>query len=69
MKVVDQQLLPFTNIVRCHRAFMVNLSHVKYAVTTSAGLSLLLNVNELIVPVSRSFVDSIKVGLKEYSQC
>ncbi len=69
MKVVDQQLLPFTNIVRCHRAFMVNLSHVKYAVTTSAGLSLLLDVNELIVPVSRSFVDSIKVGLKEYSQC
>lgn len=69
MKVVDVQLLPFTNIVRCHRAFMVNLSHVKYAVTTSAGLSLLLDVNELIVPVSRSFVDSIKLGLKKYSQC
>lgn len=67
MKVVDQQLLPFTNIVRCHRAFMVNLSHVRYAVTTSAGLSLLLDVNELIVPVSRSFVDSIKEGLKIYS--
>ena len=67
MKVVDKQLLPFTNIVRCHRAFMVNLSHVRYAVTTSAGLSLLLDVNELIVPVSRSFVDSIKEGLKIYS--
>lgn len=66
MKVVDSQLLPFTNIVRCHRAFMVNLSHVKYAVTTSAGLSLLLDTNELIVPVSRSFVDSIKKGLKIY---
>lgn len=63
MKQIESQLLPYTEIVRCHRAFMVNLNHVTHATTSSAGLTLILDTADLILPVSRSYLDSIKATL------
>lgn len=63
MKVMEELLLPYTDIVRCHRAFMVNLNHVRQTTTSSAGLTLILDTADLVIPVSRSYVSSIKASL------
>lgn len=65
MKQIDTQLLPYTDIVRCHRAFLVNLNHVRHVTTSSAGLSLLLDSADIVIPVSRSHLGSIKSALKK----
>ena len=65
MKQIETQLLPYTDIVRCHRAFLVNLNHVRHVTTSSAGLSLLLDSADIVIPVSRTYLDSIKSALKK----
>lgn len=65
MKQIETQLLPYTDIVRCHRAFLVNLNHVRHVTTSSAGLSLILDSVDIVIPVSRTYLETIKSALKK----
>lgn len=49
-----------TNIIRCHRSFMVNLDQVKIAKRTKDGIMLDLGVERIPdIPVSKSYGDRI----------
>ncbi len=49
-----------TNIIRCHRSFMVNLDKVKVAKRTKDGIMLDLDVEHIPdIPVSKSYGDRI----------
>lgn len=64
MKDIENQLESNKEIVRCHRAFLVNLSHISRISSTSAGLSLHIDSDNQAIPVSRSYVSKIKETLE-----
>ena len=53
-----------SDLVQCHRAYIVNLSKVTKVEGNSQGLILTLENCDIDVPVSRSFVSTIKSKLK-----
>lgn len=53
-----------SELVQCHRAYIVNLSKVNKVEGNSQGLVLKFENSDAEVPVSRSFVSSIKSKLK-----
>lgn len=60
LKGINEQLSAFSQMVKCHRAYMVNISHV-YKVTGNAqGLILSLKHTNDKVPVSRSYVSVVR---------
>jgi len=50
-------------IVRCHRSYGVNLSLVKASQGNANGLKLEMILGDITVPVSRSYVETIKQAL------
>lgn len=63
MNNIESQLNVYPYIIRCHRAFIVNLQHVRHATTSSAGLQLSLDVTSLRVPVSKTYLPVVKASL------
>ena len=51
-------------IVRCHRAFLVNLGQVEQIVSHSGTTQLLINHCHESLPVSRSNMSQIKTAIK-----
>lgn len=64
LKRAEFQLKNVSTLVRCHRAFMVNIDKVIRAKGNSLGLKLDLEGAEVEVPVSRNFVNSLKNRMK-----
>jgi len=63
LKNVEEQLLPFKNIVRCHKTFMVNL-HQELTITGNARAHFLESRSLPIrIPISRSKSKSIAISL------
>ena len=63
LKNVEEQLLPFNNIVRCHKTFMVNL-HQELTITGNARAHFLESGSLPIrIPISRSKSKSIAILL------
>ena len=59
------QIPPETNnIYRCHRSYAINLSAIKSYSGNSAGLKIETNIEDVTVPVSRSYVNQIKQALQ-----
>ena len=52
-------------IVRCHRAFLVNLQQVEQIVTKSGTMQLLIKHSNDSIPVSRSNMSQVKEAIKE----
>jgi len=63
MSRVEEMLASCPYIVRCHRAFFVNLHHVIHASSVPTGLSLTLDQTTISVPVSRTYISTIKEHL------
>lgn len=63
---VEEQLNPFHNIIRCHRAFLVNTSYVNTIRRNSSGLLLYLEKVNDEIPVSRTYTKAVSAKL-EYS--
>lgn len=63
LKNIESQLKTYSNFVRCHRTFMVNLNNVKRLVKNYKGTFLILHNNEEI-PVSRHYLLKVKEQLK-----
>ena len=63
LKKALEQLTGFPELVQCHRAFIINLNNVSQVEGNSQGLLLKLENSTVEIPVSRSFVPSIKQQL------
>ena len=63
-KQMEDQLHTYPIIVRCHRAFLVNLGQVEQIVSKSGSMQLVINHCHDAIPVSRSNVPLFKAALK-----
>ena len=62
-----ENLFKNTEIVRCHRSYMVNFEKVKVIRKDKEGLQLELDLPSVIdIPVSRSYVDKVMVTFSKY---
>ena len=60
MKQMEDALQAYPMIVRCHRAFMVNLGQVEQISSNSRAMQLVMRHNHDAIPVSRSNVNKLK---------
>ena len=63
-KQMEDDLHHYPMIVRCHRAFLVNLAQVEQIVTKSGSMQLIIKHSHDNIPVSRSNVSQIKEVIK-----
>ena len=64
LKQVEEDLRAFPKIVRCHRAFLVNLQQVKQIISKSGSMQLLIKHCPDTIPVSRSNMMQVKEAIK-----
>jgi DNA-binding LytR/AlgR family response regulator len=64
MKQMEETLQHYPTIVRCHRAFLVNLGQVEQIVSHSGSTQLLIKHCHESLPVSRSNMAQIKTAIK-----
>jgi hypothetical protein len=63
-----EELFQHTEIIRCHRSFMVNFEKVKIIRKDKEGLQLELDLPSAIdIPVSRSYIDKVMHTFSKYS--
>ena len=60
MKQMEDELQDYSMIVRCHRAFMVNLGQVEQISSNSRTMQLVMRHSQDAIPVSRSNVNKLK---------
>lgn len=63
-KQMEEELGGYPFIVRCHRAFLVNLAQVEQIVSKSGNMQLLMRHSHSCIPVSRSNVPQVKEALR-----
>jgi DNA-binding LytR/AlgR family response regulator len=54
------EYLDSDKIIRCHRAYIINLDFVKRIEGNAQGLKLNLSNSENVIPVSRKYVDVVR---------
>jgi len=64
MKQMEETLLGYPMIVRCHRAFLVNLSQVEQIISHSGSTQLLIKHCHESLPVSRSNMVQVRAAIK-----
>ena len=64
MKQMEETLQDYPMIVRCHRAFLVNLGQVEQIISHSGSTQLLIKHCHESIPVSRSNMAQIKTAIK-----
>ena len=64
MKQMEETLHGFPMVVRCHRAFMVNLGQVEQIISHSGSTQLLIKYCHESLPVSRSNMSQVKAAIK-----
>ena len=64
MKQMEETLQGYPMIVRCHRAFLVNLGQVEQIVSHSGSTQLLIKHCHESLPVSRSNMVQVKAAIK-----
>ena len=62
-KQIEEELHDFPMIVRCHRAFLVNLGQVEQVIYKSGSMQLVMRLCPEAVPVSRSNISLIKEAI------
>ena len=64
MKQMEETLQDYPMIVRCHRAFLVNLGQVEQIVSHSGSTQLLIKHCHESLPVSRSNMSQVRAAIK-----
>lgn len=59
-KQIEEQLQQCETIVRCHRSFLINISHVEQIVSKSGSMHLQIRYCNDMIPVSRSKMSQMK---------
>ena len=67
-KQIEEELHDYPMIVRCHRAFLVNLSQVEQVVYKSGSMQLAVRHCPEVIPVSRSKISLIKEAILHNSK-
>ena len=67
MKQMEETLQDYPMIVRCHRAFLVNLGQVEQIVSHSGSTQLLINHCHESLPVSRSNMAQVRAAIQRGS--
>ena len=62
-KQIHEQLSPYPMVVRCHRAFLVNLAQVERIVTRAGAMQLVIRHCQDSLPVSRSNMAQVKQAI------
>ena len=65
MKQMEETLQGYSMIVRCHRAFLVNLSQVEQIVSHSGSTQLIVKHCHESLPVSRSNMAQVRAAIKQ----
>ena len=65
MKQMEETLQGYPMIVRCHRAFLVNLVQVEQIVSHSGSTQLLIKHCHESLPVSRSNMSQVRAAIKQ----
>ena len=63
-KQIEDELAEFSMIIRCHRAFLVNLQQVERIISKSGSMQLLIKHSHDYIPVSRSNMSKVKDIIK-----
>ena len=63
-KQIENDLRAYPLIVRCHRAFVVNLQQVEQIISKSGSMQLLIKHCHDYLPVSRSNISQVKESIK-----
>jgi len=63
-KQMEDNLKTYPTIVRCHRAFLVNLSQVEQVVAQAGAMQLLIKHSRDMLPVSRSNIAKVKEAIR-----
>ena len=61
---MEHDLQAYPMIVRCHRAFLVNLGQVDQIISNAGSMQLRMKHTNECIPVSRSNMSQIKDALK-----
>ncbi len=64
LRQMEDQLQPYTMIVRCHRSFLVNLQQVEQIISQSGSMQLVIRHCNDQLPVSRSNMAQIRSAIK-----
>ena len=64
MKQMEETLQDYPMIVRCHRAFLVNLGQVEQIISHSGSTQLLIRHSQESLPVSRSNMSQVKAAIQ-----
>lgn len=64
-KQVEKMLIDYPMVVRCHRAFLVNLWQVEKVISKVGSMQLLIKHCNDSIPVSRSNISSVKQALAQ----
>ena len=67
LKRTEIQLEPYASLVKCHRAFLVNINKIVQVKGNSQGLRLSLKYTSTEIPVSRNFSKGLKDQLNSIS--
>ncbi|MBR5070108.1 MAG: LytTR family transcriptional regulator [Bacteroidales bacterium] len=62
-KQMEDDLKDYPMIVRCHRAFLVNLGQVEKIVSKAGSMQLVMKHNHEAIPVSRSNMSQVKSAI------
>ena len=60
---IETQIRDFNSVIRCHRAFIVNVDHIVKFTGNAQGLKLEIEYATDEVPVARNYVNEIKKRL------
>lgn len=64
IKQLEECLEPFSSIIRCHRAFIINTNAIKQIRGNSQGYHLLFEGDEKEIPISRAYIKQVKAQIK-----
>ena len=65
LKQIEEQLSAYPMMVRCHRAFIVNLEQVEQIISHTGTTQLVMKNCHDTIPVSRSNMAQIKAAIKD----
>ena len=67
-KQIEEELRDYPMIVRCHRAFLVNLAQIDQVIYKSGSMQLVMKLCPESIPVSRSKISLIKEAILKNSK-
>ncbi|MCR5312993.1 MAG: LytTR family transcriptional regulator [Bacteroidaceae bacterium] len=64
-KQMEERLQDYSHIIRCHRAFLINLRHVEQITSKAGNTQVLMSHCNEYIPVSRSNLNDVKEAIRD----